>query len=96
MQFDKLVSLYESPAGMYNVSGTIVFTNPFNTTPKHENNVNEIVTANSPEQAVLVAAKRISKRNGFLNSYFKKNYGYKVTPYTPPGKYKQTEFGLKF
>lgn len=90
MKFDTLAAYYESTTSVYVVTGTFIFTDPKGTGPKHEK-VNEIVAAYSPNQAALIAAKRIARRKDYDNSFIKPDYGYKVMPYTAPKTLKQSE-----
>lgn len=62
----------------YQVSGQIIFKDPFGTGRKYHP-VDEIVDAASEGQAALKAAKRIAKQKGFRNSYYEVGRGYRVT-----------------
>ena len=81
---EKYLSLISE--GKFNVKGYIIFKNPNGTGVKYVHNINEIVYANSKEQAVFKTAKTVAMRNRFGNSYYEKDRGYTVTelPDSPP------------
>lgn len=90
--FDKLLEAMSRqqperrPKIRYRIVGTIVFKNPNGTGDKHENNINEVVYAHSPEQAEGAVAKKIADKRGFryFNYYKGRAHTITVEPEPPP------------